>query len=63
VVSLPILIALIVPAHWVHPIWFALTVPFAIAYAVGAYLLSLYLASSLLLRREVEIAETLAQTE
>ena len=32
-------------------------------YAVGAYLLSLHLASALLLRREVEIAEILAQTE
>lgn len=63
VVSLPVAAALIVPTHWVHPVWFAVTVPFAIGYAVGAYLLSLHLASALLLRREVEIAEILAQTE
>jgi hypothetical protein len=56
----PILAALLVPTYWIAPAWLALTLPLAVAYAAGIYLLSLRLAEPLLLEREVEIVARLA---
>ncbi len=60
---LPPLAALLAPTYWVAPIWFSVTIPFAFAYVLGAYFLSLHLAEPLLLKREIDIAEKLRPPE
>jgi len=59
----PVLAALIVPTVWVSSAWLALSIPLAAAYAVGLYLLSLHLATRLLIEREQTVIERLTQTE
>jgi ABC-2 type transport system permease protein len=60
---LPVLGALLTPTFWVEPVWYALSIPVAIAYAAGLYLLSLRLAEPLLLERERVMIDRLGQTE
>lgn len=52
---LPVLAALVAPAFWISPAWYALSVPVMVAYVAGLYLLSLRLAEPLLIRREIEV--------
>jgi ABC-2 type transport system permease protein len=61
--SLPVLAALLLPTFWVSPGWYAVSVPVAIAYSAGMYLLSLRLAEPLLLQRERNMLEQLGQEE
>jgi ABC-2 type transport system permease protein len=63
VLALPVLACLIVPAFWVSHFWFAITIPFALVYAAGGYLLGLRLAENALAAREIEIIEKLTRTD
>lgn len=60
---LPVLAALVLPTFWITPIWFALTIPLAVAYVIALYALSLHLAEPLLLQREADIIERVGQAE
>jgi hypothetical protein len=55
----PLAAALLIPYFWIGKIWLLLTVPVAIAYAVGFYFVSLRVACPLLESREPEIVATL----
>lgn len=59
----PVLAALLVPTIFIGSVWLALTIPVAIGYTAGLYLLSLKLAEPLLLSREIEIMERVSQPE
>jgi hypothetical protein len=61
--ALPALAAALLPAYWLPPVWFALTIPLAVGYAVGGYLLSLLLVEPLLLKREFEMIRALTREE
>ena len=62
---LPVLGALAVPAFWpgINPFWLALSIPLAVAYALGLYALSLHLAGPLLQAREETIIAKVSQPE
>jgi hypothetical protein len=53
----PALGALLWPWYWGGKAWLVLTVPLAVAYVAGLYLLSLKLAEAALLKREPEVLE------
>jgi len=59
--ALPVLAAVVLPTYWLSPIWFALTIPLALAYLCAAYLASLRLTDKALALREAEIASALRQ--
>lgn len=61
--TLPVTAAVIIPTYWVHPLWFALTLPLAAAYGIFIYLLSLHLTPPLLMQRETEIMATMLAEE
>ncbi len=63
VLLLPVLAAVLLPAFWISAVWFALTLPLALAYTLGLYLLSLHLSEKLLLARELHLAEQLSRKE
>lgn len=63
VILLPILAALMAPMMWIDSHWMALTIPLAIVYALGLYLLSLHFAEPLLSEREIEIIAKVSQTD
>ncbi len=54
---LPVLAALIIPYYFAGNVWLLLTIPLAVLYTGGLYLLSLKLAEPELLAREVSIIE------
>jgi hypothetical protein len=56
-----VLAAVVLPTYWLNPIWFALTIPLALAYLCAAYLASLRLTDKALALREAEIAGALRQ--
>ncbi len=60
---IPILAALLLPSFFVSGIWFILTVPLAIGYAVLMYYLSLRICEPLILKREIEMMQKLAAEE
>jgi hypothetical protein len=59
----PVFAAFFVPVVWVGAGWLALSVPLAVAYAAGAYLLSLRLAVPLLVQRELTLIEKLTRSD
>ncbi len=59
----PILIALLLPSFFIAGIWFALTVPIAIGYAVLLYYFSLRMGEPMLMGREIEMMEKLSAEE
>jgi hypothetical protein len=61
--SLPVLAAVVLPTYWLNPIWFALTIPLALAYLCAAYLASLHLTAKALALREADIADALRQEQ
>jgi hypothetical protein len=61
--SLPVLAAVAVPTFWVSPLWYALTIPFAAAYAAVLYLISLWATEKALLGREPEIVAKVSAKE
>jgi hypothetical protein len=63
VVAAPVLAAFAVPGRWISPLWFALTVPGALAYVYACYALSLQLGEQWLLQREPEIVAQLSETD
>lgn len=60
---LPVAAMLLVPTFWASRAWLALTIPVAVAYAGGLYLLSLRLAEPLLMRRELAIVDGVSASE
>lgn len=60
VLMLPVLAGLITPCFWVRPIFFALTIPFCIAYTTGLYLASLRITEPMLLAEDVKMIERLS---
>lgn len=63
VLLLPVLAAVIVPSYWVSSFYFGLTLPLAIGYVIGVYLLSLHFAAPLMISREPEIINLLVPEE
>ncbi len=61
--AVPVLAALLAPGRWISPFWFALTIPFALAYVYACYALSLQIGEQWLMQREPEIAAKLSDTE
>ena len=61
--AIPSLLALLAPAYWVPPTWYAAAIPLALAYALGIYFLSLKWAEKRLMRKEWDIVERLAPAE
>ncbi len=57
------LAAVAVPGYWVSPLWYALTIPIAAAYAAAVYLVSLGVAEKALLGREPEIVGKLSEKD
>lgn len=55
IIALPLVPAFIVPAKWVSPEWFALSLPAAVAYTAVAYYLLTKWAARAMTRREPEI--------
>ncbi|HEY3416117.1 MAG TPA: hypothetical protein VGM23_04445, partial [Armatimonadota bacterium] len=60
---LPVAAAFVVPLYWAPTWWLLVTVPLALGYATGLYLLSLRLATPLLLQREEAIIQKLVPEE
>lgn len=60
---LPVAAAFVVPAFFVHGVWFAATIPVAVFYAAGLYMLSLQIAAPLLMQRELPLLEKLTEEE
>ncbi|HLV79797.1 MAG TPA: hypothetical protein VKT32_05920, partial [Chthonomonadaceae bacterium] len=65
VILLPVLGALAIPSFWpgISPLWLAVSIPLAVAYAAGLYALSLHLAGPLLQAREETIIARVSQPE
>jgi hypothetical protein len=61
--AVPVLAAMTVPGRWISPLWFAFTIPFALAYVYACYALSLQLGEQWLMSREPEIAAQLSVTD
>jgi ABC-2 type transport system permease protein len=60
---MPVVVAIIAPRLWLGMSWLVLTLPLAVGYVVGAYLISLKFAERLLLQREVEVMQKLGAEE
>jgi hypothetical protein len=60
---LPVLAALLLPVYLVGAAWFLLSLPLALAYVAGLYLLSLHLGEGLLLQRETTMIARLSAEE
>jgi len=60
---LPVVTAIIVPTFWVHPAWFALSLPLAAGYVIFLYVYSLQITPDILIKREMEIMATMLAEE
>ena len=61
--SVPVLAAIVVPTYFVSAYWMVLTLPAAVCYVAGLYVISLGQAEKMLLAREVQIVEHLGQVD
>ena len=57
--ALPVALALALPTTLIPLAWFALAIPFSLAYVFGLYYISLQISATMLHHNEIEIAEKL----